>query len=102
MSRLKLGILRDENFQVGNRTLKMIKIGADGFTLEVKGTAADGRFEIDKYGADIFPGVRISASKSEFYTPPGTVRGILRAVVVIDAPPEVVIHRFKGPERFAA
>lgn len=100
MSRLKLGILRDENFKVGNHVIKMVRVGTAEFTLEVQG-AMNQRFDIGSTPVEVVPGVTITASKSEIYSPQGTVRKIMRAVVVIEAPKDVIIHRFKGEERFA-
>lgn len=101
MSRLKIGILKDENFKVGNYVIKMIKVGGEDFTIEVKGSM-DARYDINRHGVEVLPGVLISAGNSEKFIPPGKDFAVIRAVVVIEAPPEVIIHRFKGPERFAA
>lgn len=100
MSRLKIGILKDENFQVGKHRIKMLKIGGHEFTLEVHG-AMNARFDIGKTPVEVLPGVSITAGKSEKYEI-DPERVTTRAVVIIDAPQEVVIHRFKGVERFAA
>lgn len=102
MSRLKIGILKDENFKVGNHVIKMVRVGGEEFTIEVKSEAMNARYDINKYGIEVFPKVLISAGSSEKYIPPGKDFAVIRAVVVIEAPPEVIIHRFKGPERFAA
>lgn len=101
MSRLKIGIVKDENFQVGHHRIKMLKVGGAEFTLEVQG-ALNQRYEIGSIPTEVLPGVMISASRSEKFIPNGREYAVVRAVVVIDAPPEVVIHRFKGPDRFAA
>jgi hypothetical protein len=102
MSILKLGILKDENFKIGARTIKLIALNGQGFTLEVKGEAMNQRFEIEAHPTEIFPGVTVKAGKSEFYYREDNNQKVQRAVVIIEAPLEVVIHRFKGPERFAA
>lgn len=101
MSRLKIGILKDENFKVGNHLIKMIKVGDHQFTLEVRG-ALNQRYEVEGHPVEVLPGVHISAGRSEHYIPNNKDFSVRRAVVIIEAPPEVVIHRFKGDERFAA
>jgi hypothetical protein len=101
MSRLKIGILKDENFQVGNHKIKMLKVGPHEFTLEIQG-AMNQQFDIGPQPVEILPGISVTAGVSEHFIPQNKDYSIRRAVVVIEAPQEVIIHRFKGVERFAA